>query len=191
MEALSFSYVEILILGVVLNICAAMGSFIFGKIEDRIGPRRTIEFSILILIIAVQLAYLSPEFKYLGISKSLFWIAGVLIGFMTGPSQSCSRSLMARLTPENKTNEFFGFYAFTGKATSFLGPFLFGILVYNFSPQAGLLAVLALFIIGYLLFQTVYMDKINKKLILENSILLLIILFEFVYLFYPRTLNYL
>ena len=182
MQALDFSYIEILILGVVLNVCAAIGSFVFGRIEDKIGPRKTIEWSILILIIAVQLAYLSPEFSEFGISKSLFWIAGVLIGFMTGPSQSCSRSLMARLTPEDKTNEFFGFYAFTGKATSFLGPFLFGILVYNFSPQAGLLAVLGLFIIGYLLFQTVYMDKINKKLILENSILFLIIIFELIYL---------
>ena len=93
---------------------------------------------------------------------------------------------MARLTPKDKINEFFGFYAFTGKATSFLGPFLFGILVYNFSPQSGLLAVLGLFIIGYIVFQTVFKDKVNLNSILSFSILVLIILFELVYILSPK-----
>ena len=188
-EALNFSYIEILVLGVVLNICAASGSFIFGRVEDKIGPKKTIEWSILILIIAVQFAYLSPELNSIGLSKHLFWLAGILLGLMTGPAQSCSRSLMARLTPRDKINEFFGFYAFTGKATSFLGPFLFGILVYNFSPQAGLLAVLALFIVGYLIFQTVYIDKLNYKYILSYLVIVLIIMYELVYLFSPEILN--
>ncbi|OUV53977.1 MAG: hypothetical protein CBC73_04490 [Flavobacteriales bacterium TMED113] len=188
-EALNFSYIEILVLGVVLNICAASGSFIFGRVEDKIGPKKTIEWSILILIIAVQFAYLSPELNSIGLSKHLFWLAGILLGLMTGPAQSCSRSLMARLTPRDKINEFFGFYAFTGKATSFLGPFLFGILVYNFSPQAGLLAVLALFIVGYLIFQTVYIDKLNYRYILSYLVIVLIIMYELVYLFSPEILN--
>ena len=93
---------------------------------------------------------------------------------------------MARLTPKDKINEFFGFYAFTGKATSFLGPFLFGILVYNFSPQSGLLAVLGLFIIGYIVFQTVFKEKVNLNSILSFSILVLIILFELVYILSPK-----
>ena len=76
---------------------------------------------------------------------------------MTGPSQSCSRSLMARLTPEEKTNEFFGFYAFTGKATSFAGPFLFALLSV-YSPQMGLLVVVLFFLIGYFIFKPL---KIN------------------------------
>ena len=185
-EALDFSYTEILVLGVVLNVCACIGSFIFGRVEDKIGPKKTIEWSILILIIAVQFAYLSPELDDIGFSKSLFWLAGILLGLMTGPSQSCSRSLMARLTPKDKINEFFGFYAFTGKATSFLGPFLFGILVYNFSPQSGLLAVLGLFIIGYIVFQTVFKEKVNLNSILSFSILVLIILFELVYILSPK-----
>ena len=71
----------------------------------------------------------------------------------------------------------------------FLGPFLFGILVYNFSPQAGLLAVLALFIVGYLIFQTVYIDKLNYRYILSYLVIVLIIIYELVYLFSPEILN--
>ena len=65
---------------------------------------------------------------------------------------------MARLTPEKKTNEFFGFYAFTGKATAFLGPFLFALLSLH-SPQTGLLVVVLFFLIGYILFKPL---KINN-----------------------------
>tara|TARA_B100000579_G_scaffold437460_1_gene466892 strand:- start:35 stop:1540 length:1506 start_codon:yes stop_codon:yes gene_type:complete len=121
---LDFSLTETLILGIVLNVFACFGSFFFGKIEDQYGPKWCIEVSIITLFFALVLAFIAPFFNML-IGKSIFWFSGILIGIMTGPSQSCSRSLMARLTPEEKTNEFFGFYAFTGKATAFLGPFLF------------------------------------------------------------------
>ena len=88
--------------------------------------------------------------------KEIFWAAGVLIGLMVGPNQSCSRSLMAKLTPKEKQNEFFGFFALTGKATSFLGPILFGIITFNFSQQVALWVVIFLFLIGLILF-----NKIN------------------------------
>jgi UMF1 family MFS transporter len=59
---------------------------------------------------------------------------------------------MARLTPKEKQNEFFGFFALTGKATSFLGPLFFGIVTKFHSQQYGLLSVIVFFIIGLILF---------------------------------------
>ena len=59
---------------------------------------------------------------------------------------------MAQIIPEDKKNEFFGFYAFTGKATSFLGPLMFGFLTKIYSQQIGLLSVLVFFIIGLIIF---------------------------------------
>ena len=120
---LSFSMQEVLILGIVLNVFAALGSFVFGLIEDRIGVRKVINLSLVILVISTFLAFISPWTIY---PKLFFWISGVLLGTMVGPNQSCSRSYMAQIIPEDKKNEFFGFYAFTGKATSFLGPLIFG-----------------------------------------------------------------
>ena len=62
---------------------------------------------------------------------------------------------MARLTPDDKKNEFFGFYAFSGKATSFIGPLLFGILTAAFgTQQAGLLIVVVFFILGIFFFRS-------------------------------------
>ena len=157
-ETLDFSLTETLVLGIVLNVFACFGSFFFGKLEDSRGAKWCIEISIITLFFAVSLAFIAPYFTNILIGKAIFWFAGILIGIMTGPSQSCSRSLMARLTPEEKTNEFFGFYAFTGKATSFLGPFLFALLSI-YSPQMGLLVVVLFFLIGYFIFKPL---KINR-----------------------------
>ena len=44
-------------------------------------------------------------------SKNLFYLIGAGLGVFIGPVQSSSRSLMARLTPENKKAEFFGLYS--------------------------------------------------------------------------------
>ena len=146
---LGFTFKEVMILGIVLNICAASGSFLFGYIEDKIGVKKVINISLFVLIIATFIAYYSPETEH---PKEMFWIAGVLLGLMVGPNQSCSRSLMSRLTPKDKQNEFFGFFALTGKATSFLGPLLFGLVTKFHSQQMALWVVIVLLVIGFMLF---------------------------------------
>ena len=152
-DTLDFTFDEVMMLGIVLNISAAIGSFVFGYLEDKIGVKKVINISLVVLVFSTLLAFIAPYFKF---QKEIFWIAGVLIGLMVGPNQSCSRSLMAKLTPKEKQNEFFGFFALTGKATSFLGPILFGIITFNFSQQVALWVVILLFIIGLILF-----NKIN------------------------------
>ena len=147
--SLDFSMREVLILGVVLNIFAAIGSFTFGYIEDRIGVKNVINISLLILIFATLLAFIAPWTNF---PKEIFWLAGVLLGTMIGPNQSCSRSFMSQIIPIEKKNEFFGFFALTGKATSFLGPLLFGIITTLHSQQFALLSVAVFFILGYIIF---------------------------------------
>ncbi|MBE38329.1 MAG: MFS transporter [Flavobacteriales bacterium] len=154
---LQFSFNEILILGVVLNISACIGSFLFGFLEDRIGVKKMLTITLWALFFATILAFLAPlltNYNQLITPKTLFWIAGVIIGLMQGPNQSGSRSLMARLTPEDKKNEFFGFYAFSGKATAFIGPLFFGILTRIFeTQQAGLVIIFIFFLIGIVIFR--------------------------------------
>ena len=91
-------------------------------------------------------------------NETTFWIAGILVGFASGPNQSSSRSLMSKLSPKDKQNQFFGFFAFSGKITAFLGPFLLAQITYicltyfkfsnALSQRAGISVVLALILIG-------------------------------------------
>ena len=153
---LGFSFEEIFILGIVLNLLAGIGSFSLGFLEDIIGSKKSILLSLIGLMAACILVGISSN-------KDVFWIAAILIGLFLGTNQSASRSLMARFTPANKKNEFFGFFAFSGKATAFVGPLLFGIVTQIFQTQrAGIILVLGLFLIGFILLLFVDEEKGKK-----------------------------
>ena len=82
-------------------------------------------------------------------NKAWFWVAGILVGLFAGPNQSASRSLLGRFVPKNKTNQFFGFFAFSGKLTAFMGPLLLGLLTGWFDSQrVGVSVVVFFFIAG-------------------------------------------
>ena len=66
-----------------------------------------------------------------------------------GGTQSVSRAIMGLMTPKNQTAKFFGFFNLTGKATGFLGPFAFGLVVATTgSPRLAILAILPFFLVG-------------------------------------------
>ena len=48
---IGFSMKEVLVLGIVLNIFAAIGSFVFGHLEDKIGVSKVINISLVFLIV--------------------------------------------------------------------------------------------------------------------------------------------
>jgi len=140
-----FKMKEILVFGIVLNITAGLGAFLFGYLDDRLGGKRTITITLFGLIAATLVAVLAPN-------RAWLWTAAVLIGIFVGPNQSASRSLMARFVPPDKENEFFGFFAFSGKFTAFLGPFFLGLLTEVFNSQrAGVAIVVVLFIFGLII----------------------------------------
>ena len=50
---------------------------------------------------------------------------------------------MARFIPKEKESEFFGFFAFSGKATAFIGPLSLGVITEVFNSQRLGIAVVA------------------------------------------------
>ena len=162
-----FSFQEIMIFAIVLNVAAGLGAFLMGFLDDFIGGKQTIQISNYGLILACIIAVVAPNRDLFNIAlpiigdtmisgKTLFWLSGVLIGIFSGPNQATSRSLMARFVPQGKENEFFGFFAFSGKATAFLGPFFLGYFTQLFNSQRyGIAVVLCLLIIGTILMQSV------------------------------------
>ena len=175
---LNFTFDEIMLMGIVLNVTAGLGSFLMGFLDDWVGGRMTIKVTLVGLMIAIVLAIAAPDLRpslqyVLGgdavpdfiTGKNIFWIAAVLIGIFSGPNQAASRSLMGRFTPEEKKNEFFGFFAFSGKATAFVGPFLFGVLTVLFESQrAGIFVIFFFFLIGFIL-----LHKVNENLGMEQG----------------------
>ena len=114
-DTFGMSLSEVIIFGVVLNVAAGLGAFLFGWVDDWIGSRRTAALSLAGLILA-SVAAVSVQ------TDLWLWVSGCFIGLFVGPVQAASRSLMARLSPPKQQAAYFGLYALSGKATAFAGP---------------------------------------------------------------------
>jgi len=133
---------EVIMFGIALNVFSGLGALAFGFVDDKVGGKTTVLVTLVALSVATLLAVWAP-------TKTWLWVAGILIGIFVGPNQSASRSLMGRFVPEKHQAEFFGFFAFSGKITSFMGPILLGTATAMFASQrAGVATVLIFFVIG-------------------------------------------
>ncbi len=135
---------EVIVFGIALNVAAGLGAFLFGLVDDRLGGRTTVLCSLVGLFVCSLAAVAAPN-------KAWFWAAALVLGLFMGPNQSASRSLMARFAPKRYESEFFGFFAFSGKATAFLGPMLLGLVTAGYGQRAGVAVVLVFFLVGGLL----------------------------------------
>ena len=148
---------KLMIFGIVLNVFAGIGAFLFGFLDDLIGGKKTIQITNFGFIIALLIAFIAPSLEN---GELYFWICGILVGTFMGPNQAASRSLMGRMIPSSKENEFYGFFAFSGKATAFLGPLLFTLVIDLTGDMRWSMLMLALmFSIGMYLLNNVKVRK--------------------------------
>ena len=143
-----FTFAELITFGIVINVGAGLGALAFGFVDDRIGGRATVAWSVAALAVATVIGALAP-------SREWFWVSAILVGLFAGPNQSASRSLMARFVPAKHESEFFGFFAFSGKVTSFLGPVLLGVLSDVYNQRVGVASLLVFFLVGGLILRRV------------------------------------
>ena len=144
-ETFGMEFEEVIQFGIALNVTAGLGALAFSWADDRIGAKTVIVIS-LIALIALGAGAVVVE------SKGAFWVIGMALGAFVGPAQSASRSMMARLAPENLRTEMFGLYALSGKATAFMGLIAFGFANEFFGSQrAGMATILIFLAVGLLL----------------------------------------
>jgi len=141
-SAYDLSETEILFLGVVLNIAAGIGAAVFGMIDDWIGSKSTLLVSILCITCLTAGILLNDH-------QQVFWYLVLGVGIFVGPIQASSRSMMVKIIPKELKNEMFGFFAFSGKATAFLGPLFVSIInTLTQSQRWGMSIIILFFLIG-------------------------------------------
>jgi len=163
---------ELGLFGIVLTIAGTIGAGVGGLLDDRAGSKTVIVASLCLFIVASigvlsidpdEVLFVIPvEVKAAGsgpfasTGEQAYLAFAVLIGLASGPIQASSRTLLARLCPPDKTTEFFGFYAFSGKVTAFAAPLAIGVVTaLTGSQRLGISASLAFLIGGLLLLQRV------------------------------------
>lgn len=145
----SFSFNDIILFGIVINIAAAIGAYIFGFLEDRIGAKKVIIVSLILLILVCLIILIIKN-------KLYFWILGTMLGLFIGSIQSSSRTALISLSRRKNINSLFGIYAMSGKITNFLGPLLVATFTAVFESQkAGMASILIFLCLGLFLFNKV------------------------------------
>jgi UMF1 family MFS transporter len=166
--------IEIGIYGIILNVVAIFGCLVAGRLDRRLGSKVMVIVS-LVMLLAATLGIIStgPGFTLFGLmplstadSGGLFGTAaekayivyGLLIGLAFGPVQASSRSYLARSVDVAEAGRYFGIYALSGRATSFMGTLFFSIATYETGSARLGMATLILFLAGglFLLLPTPY-----------------------------------
>ncbi|OBK18517.1 MFS transporter [Mycobacterium asiaticum] len=135
---------DVLIFGVAALVVAALGAVVGGFADHRIGSKPVIVFS-LTAILAAGLAMLVLS------GPLAFWVCGLLLCLFIGPSQSSARTLLLRMAQPGKEGVAFGLYTMTGRAVSFMAPWLFSVFVDVFkADRAGLGGIIVVLLAGLL-----------------------------------------
>lgn len=138
------SQADVLVFGVCACIVAAVGAVVGGQLDDRVGSKPVIVGSLTALVtVGLVLLTLSGALA--------FWICGLLLCLFVGPTLASARALMLRMSEEGKEGVAFGLYTTTGRAASFLAPWMFFTFIDTFgTDRAGMGGICAVLTAGLL-----------------------------------------
>ncbi len=171
-----WSSVEIGLFGILLTITGTAGALIGGRLDDRLGPKTVVLGSLALLTLAAigilgttadRVLFVLPvagpvpgDGLWASTPERVYVLLGCLIGIAAGPVQAASRTMLCALAPEGRVGEYFGLFALTGKITSFLGPFMVGLVTtLAASQRAGVAPLIGFFVVGGLLLASVRVPR--------------------------------
>ena len=162
--------------GIVLIVFGVIGATVGGFLDDKLGSKAVIMTGLVVLTVgALGILSVTPTSVLYGMpvveklkgsavfssqGERIFMIFAGLFALASAPVQSASRSLLARLAPPEKTAQFFGLFAFSGKVTAFLAPLMIALVTQlSGSQRFGMASVLAFFVVGFALMMPVREHK--------------------------------
>ncbi len=122
-QALGFKMADTIKLLLVVNVSAAIGAFVFGYVQDRIGHKPTLAITLAMWIVTVVTAYVWH-------TQTGFWVAANLAGLCLGASQSGGRALVGILSPRRRIAEFYGLWGLVVRLAGVIGPLLYGLVTW-------------------------------------------------------------
>ena len=158
---------ELGIYGIILNVVAIGGCLYASRLDRRLGSKAVVVSLLCLTVATVGIVSTGPGFTLFGLiplptadSGGLFGTAaekayilyGLLVGLAFGPVQASARSYLAQSIHPDEAGRYFGLYALSGRATSFLAPLSVGILTTaTGSARLGMMALIVFLAAGFLL----------------------------------------
>jgi MFS transporter, UMF1 family len=134
---------DVALLFVALQLAAAGGAFVAGRIQDRLGSRATLLWSIGAWGLAVLLAVVAPK-------REVFYVAAALSGAAMGGSQTVGRAMVGVLTPRGSEGRWFALWGVATKAAAVAGLVVFSTLIAHVERRVAMTSLLIFFALGAL-----------------------------------------
>lgn len=128
---------------IVLSVAAGIGTFIGGRVDQRIGSKATVLIATGVILFGAAgvgmvgrdtLFFVIPvapaqagQALFSSAPERMFLAFSLFVGLTFGAAQSSLRAWMAELAPAGETGRWFGLYALSGKATAFLAPLVIAV----------------------------------------------------------------
>jgi UMF1 family MFS transporter len=112
---------QLIIFMIIVQVTNVAGAYLFGILVDRIGGKRSLVLSLLLMIGVVVWLYFNQ-------TLTGYFFIGAVAGVAMAGAQSVSRTMVAIFAPPGQSAEFYGFFAVIGRTSSFIGPLVYGLL---------------------------------------------------------------
>lgn len=153
-EELGIEQQSLIAIILMVQFVAFFGALGFGYLARVMSTKQAILVSLVIWLGAVVYAYGFLE------TQTQFFIMSAVIALVLGGSQALSRSLFSLMIPSGQESEYFSLYEVSERGTSWLGPFLFSVVLQmTHSYRYAILSLAVLFLAGLVLLPRVNVRK--------------------------------
>lgn len=157
---------SLIITVLVIQLVAIPGAYGFSWLSEQFGNTHALMMAVVVWIGVCVGAYLVQ-------TESQFFALAVVVGLVMGGIQSLSRSTYAKLIPATTdTASYFSFYDVTEKLSIMLGTLVYGLIdQLTGSMRNSVLALLVLFVIGFMLLWRIPSQKIYNLRLAKAEVL--------------------
>ncbi len=155
--ALGFDSSSLILALLIVQFVGFPATLAFAKLAQTWDTKKAIFLAIGVYIFIVLWATTMKE-------TYEFYVLALMIALVQGGIQALSRSYYAKMIPQERAAEFFGFYNFLGKFAAILGPALVAIVaLFTQNSRAAIASISIFFILGAILLYFVDEKKIAKE----------------------------
>jgi UMF1 family MFS transporter len=126
-----------------LTVPAIFGSYFYGWLTDRVGPKRALGTTIAVWVVLLLVLAATP-------GKTAFWMIGIGIGLNFGGVNAVERPMLLSLVPDVHAARFFSLLLLSARAAAVAGPIVWAVIVDSLQAQMGRVAAnrLAVAVVG-------------------------------------------
>ncbi len=151
---LGFTEGMVTAVGGIAIVASILGGFLWGRLLDRLGPKRTLNIVLVMWMVGMLLGVLIP---ILDLPTIVFYLVGIIAGIALSGTWAADRLLLLRLAPPSYLGQFYGLYAMVGRFGQIIGPLLWGFIAVTLGlgRPIALLSLLFITLLAWIILQPV------------------------------------